>query len=480
MTQEQLKKKHKLHGTHGKMFVHETEAGKTEYYPWNLKSADVIRGYQRKGIRARDLAYEAVYSNERTSPRIEVPRSIILGMRLENSNLTAADVAIFWRCFAQARLNGIDRESHSIRVSELMAFLGWLSLERVKKCLARLRVSTVSNHFNHEGCHGRQSMPMLILLDDAYEVANMQSSDRLYFALPKAVCDAVLVAKDYALVDLNAISRFKSRCTATMFMRLSLMAGYHEGLRHDQKLTFADLRTMFGLPKTARKGALLEMMHTIQDDLEAISGPRRRFNEFFTWPTGNEDFFIFNTTSSVRRVRDVKPEPMSEKMKEMVCDRTKFRIKHHEYPSLLVIRQAATLHCVSPLDLSEQWRLQVLKARSDSMHTIAGMTSDELFKLIADFGADSVFEAFADKADLPHIGSKREGLEVYGKGIRPLRYRQRVRMQASVTSEPVVYEEVEVDSETVTFGDVELDYGAVESKRNMSRAVEVDDEEIPY
>lgn len=473
------RKKHKAHGTHGPMFVHTNKEGETTYYAWNAKPCNVIRGRQRKGIRARDLNAEAVFSNEETSPRIEVPRSIVMGMRVESNHLTAADIALFWRFYAHARLRGMDKTGHAISLADLMKFLGWQSVDRVKRCLERLRTATVSHHFNQEGHHGRKSVPMLILVQDEEQVAALSSADEVQFMLPKCVCDAALAAKDYAWVDINALSRFKSRFSATMFMRLSLMAGYHEGLRHDQKLTLNDLKQVFGLPEKFKRSALLEVMHNVQDDIEAISGPRRRFNAFIVWPSREDDYFNFNTDSSIRRTRDVKPKPLSQALKDKICDRTRYRIKHHEYPSLLVIRQAATLHCVSPLDLSDQWRLEVLKARRDSTHTVAGMTSEQLFELIKDFGADSVFEAFADKRDFSHIQSQRAQLVEYPRGLRPLRYRNR-RSVLSPISVAVESEVEEGDDDYTTFGSVDLNYGAVALSRKPVRFAEVDDEEIPY
>ena len=478
-TGKKAKRRDGDYGKHGPLFIHVDEEGTERYYPWNLKAGAAIRGYQRKGIRARDLFQEAVFKNEETAPRIEVPRSIIRGMRVETATLTAADMAIFWRCFAQARLQGMQSRSHSIRLGNLAKFLGWGSMDRVKKCLERLRTAAASQHFNQEGHHGRKSLPLLILEQDSDEVQALKSCGEVRFSLPQALCDAAMVAKDYGLVDLNALARFKSRFSSVFFMRMSLLAGYHDGLRKECTFTLEQLAMMFGLPLKTRRSTLLEVMHTVQDDLEAISGPRKRFSTFITWPNGTDEFFTVNVTSSIKRTRDVKPAPLADEMKELICDRTKFRIKNHEYPNLLVIRQAAALHSVSPVVLSEQWRLQVWKARTDSTHTVDGMTSSELFDLIARYGADSVFEAFSDKADLSHVGSKREEPVSYGRGIRPVRYRDRRSRAVTVTDVVAKAEEVE-DDDCQTYGSVELDYGSLVPSRRPVRFTEINDDDIDF
>ena len=120
-----------------------------------------------------------------------------------------------------------------------------------------------------------------------------------------------------------------------------------------------------------------------------------------------------------------------------------------------------------------------MKARRDSTHTVAGMTSEQLFELIKDFGADSVFEAFADKRDFSHIQSQRAQLVEYPRGLRPLRYRNR-RSVLSPISVAVESEVEEGDDDYTTFGSVDLNYGAVALSRKPVRFAEVDDEEIPY
>lgn len=132
---------------------------------WSSRETDSAhRGRDRRGIRAGILAKEAVFDNDVSNPRIEVPFALTKGkmFRLENDveaadRLTAADQALWHYLFARARdqinrlpLEGSDaglRDKaaysnkslvHEVRSGEMLAYLGISNPARLRESLDRI------------------------------------------------------------------------------------------------------------------------------------------------------------------------------------------------------------------------------------------------------------------------------------------------------------------------------------------------------
>jgi hypothetical protein len=132
-------KKHPSSGQRGRLIRLNFRDGSSETYLRKAVAKDAQRGSQRRGVQAKDLAVEAVYTNETSSPRIEVPRVLVETLQMDVTKLTAADIALWWRLFAEARLEGLATGTHYIQLSALARYLGIRSLDRVKASLLRCR-----------------------------------------------------------------------------------------------------------------------------------------------------------------------------------------------------------------------------------------------------------------------------------------------------------------------------------------------------
>jgi hypothetical protein len=277
-------------------------------WAWQLRGENIIRGHQRRGIKAADFDREAVYGNEQTSPRIEIPAVIINSMRIETAGraggkqLASQDLCIFWRLFAHARLNGIASGSHSIPIAALKAFLDVVDRKRIVRSLEKLSQTTMSIHLNQPGFHGRKKISMIECLQNEGETIS--------FRLADALVAAVRESRGYAFVDINVLPRFRSKYSIPLYIRLCHKAGQHWSKREDLELSRAEFRGLVGMPTATKANVLETVLGAVRDDLLAISGKRRRFNINFDLPTeaGFDARFVIEVGNAVQRLKEVQPK----------------------------------------------------------------------------------------------------------------------------------------------------------------------------
>lgn len=380
-------------------------------------AGEIIRGFQRRGVKSRDLREEAIYTNERTSPRVEVPRVVIANMRVESGNVLANDVALFWRLFAQARLDGMHRSMHSIRMSDLRHYLGYRSTARVRQCLERLANAEMTCDYGR----GRVTAPMVELVDvDADDVLWMtgepgfrKGDTLIHFRLPESLREAVLQSREYAWVDLNALSRFTCKYTTSVYMRLCLVAGRSRSEWRKFSLSKADVKRVLGMPASIRDGVFQDTMRLIETDLVSIDGPRKRFDVSMFWPEETETF-EFDTTGSSRKLREVAAVELSDAGYDRVSDYSFTKLERSEIPSVLRLRQSTTLARetrggIQVVEVRNLWARAVNEAKDGN--GVVGMPASEFLDLVyedieyalelwterMDFGVDVVFKPIAAK-----------------------------------------------------------------------------------
>lgn len=403
---ESLPRGHKpSHGKLGAFAELPDKRGITDGYIWQRSGKRIVRGIGRFGLRARDFEAEVVFRNEQTSPRVEVPRVIIKSMELVDAgHISANDLAIWFRLFAQARLKGMQRETSTIRLADLCKYLGIRSIARVKASLVRLSGASITLHVNLEGSRRRFAMPMIERLDDG--LAYACGTDEIVFALPETLRAVVLESRDYAWIELNALSRFSSRFTAGIYLRLCYEAGKHWRYRETLDVSKAEFRDLMGLSEDTQTSVLEAAIFRVLDDLVNIDGVRCRF------PINvnvDEDRIYIEVGSAARKLREVKPQTISNEAAERICRavRSNNRADLLLYPTLTRMRQAATLLETKTWHIFDAWRTDILGAKLYPNDQFVGLTGRAFLELIRSTDSDDVFESWLDKRDLSDVGVRR-------------------------------------------------------------------------
>ncbi|RFB98021.1 hypothetical protein B5K08_05585 [Rhizobium leguminosarum bv. trifolii] len=389
------RKRHKLHGKRGDLFVHVREDGSERAYVWQRAGDDIVRGHQRSGIRCRNLSSEAVYANDASSPRVEIPRIVIDTMTITSNHLRAHDVAAFWRLFAEARKQGINEDIHAIRLGDVVRYLGLDSLQRAKQALVRLASAEMTLRLNQRGYRGQVRMHMLQVLHDTDDMAALRGCDVLYFRLPAAMKAAVLESRDYAWVELNALSRFKSKFTFPLYLKLCLAAGKNELYREVPAMTKTEFRAFVGMPEKTQTSVLDETLQLVCDELLAISGIRKRFpiNIAFV-----DEMLTIKVGRSSKKLRELKPAWIAPKTAAKLLS-TVYNMAQEarvNFPPLMHFRQAETAVGLPATKVFDHWSTDIHGAVNYGIGT-AGMKAREFLDLIARVGAEQAFEEWVER-----------------------------------------------------------------------------------
>ncbi|WP_026612832.1 replication initiation protein [Ensifer aridi] len=397
------RRRHKMHGKRGSVYVHAREDGSEKGYVWQACGDDIIRGHQRSGLKCGDLSAETVFTNETTSPRVEIPRIVIETMHVESNHLRAGDIAAYWRLFAAARKQGIANDVHSIKLGDIVKYLGLNSLHRAKQSIERLSSATMTLRLNQPGARGTVRMQMIELLHDTDDLAALRGHDELFFQLPEALTLAVLESRDYAWVDLNALSRFKSKFAFPLYLKLCLEAGKHRLYRSVPEMTKAEFRAYVGMPEKTQASVLDAALQLVCNDLSAISGVRRRFPIAISFEDGKLQIVAGSAAKKLREMKPawIAPEMATKQTEEVYAMPA---AKRKLYPSLTRFRQAETAIGAPAYRIFGLWSADLHGATSYPNDHIVGMTGREFMHLIEKVGADEVMEFWADKRDFEVLG----------------------------------------------------------------------------
>ncbi|WP_421477716.1 hypothetical protein [Agrobacterium tumefaciens] len=462
--------KHPHSGSRGRMLTLNFVDGSSETYLRKPISSAAQKGTQRAGVQAKDLALEAVYTNEKTSPRVEVPRVLVETLRLDTAKLRSSDIAIWWRLYAEARLTGIAADTHFIQLSSLARYIGIRSLDRVKACLVRLSGASMSFH----GRAGRKSEPML-KCPYAVDLDAMSGTDWLHYSLPQGIRQIVLDNTGFCRVDLNALPRFKSKFSAALYIRLCYEAGKDKAFHDQIHLTKDEFRKIVGL-EGGQAEVVDDTIERVREDLMTIDGPRRRFH--LDLHVSNSGKLVISFTGAQKRLLEAKPAFMTDEGIKALADRSQFQLLRHQYPSVVRLRQAETTLGVSAIRLSELWRVDVQRASSRYPEGCIGYSAKAFRFRIRKFGADVVFAEWVEKRDFASFGVERQELPASEPFTRAKREPKRRKVEAALVVKPRV---AAVEGEDLRIGDEfgVLDYGDVDPTMAVP-AADVDDMDIPF
>ena len=460
-------KRHKLHGKRGGLFVHIRDDGSERGYVWQHTGGDIVRGYQRCGIRCRDLSSEAIYANDASSPRVEIPRIIIDTMRIVSNHLRANDVAAFWRLFAEARKRGIDSDVHSIRLGDVVRYLGLDSLLRAKQALVRLTSAEMTLRLNQEGFHGLVRMNMLEIQHDTDDLAALRGSDIFFFRLPAALKAAVLESRDYTWVELNAMSRFKSKFTFPIYLKLCLAAGKDKLYRAIPVMTKPEFRAFVGMPEKTQTSVLDETLQLVCNELLAINGVRKRFPIHIAFA---DERLTINVGRSFKKLREMKPAWIAPKVAAKLLS-TVYNMPpgaRVKFPPLMHLRQAETAVGVPATKVFDCWWTDIHGAKYYGIGT-AGMEATEFLDLIARVGAEQAFEDWVEQRDFGFVVDEEDVEQTAVVSIpRGLPKPKRMPQPTPEQWQP----------QTLTYDDWMLKVPA--ALADVDVTVEVDDAEIPF
>lgn len=443
---------------------------------------DIVRGHDRKGIKADDFLAEAVFENESTCPLFEVPRVVIDTMRIENQKLTVSDLCVYWLLFANARLNGFNEEMHTIPVSVIGKYLGVRSLNRIIEMLTRLGSgeSTASYHFNQEGHHGRKSMK---LVDIIVPSGTITGRDEITYSFPAALRTAVLESRDYGWVPINALTRFKSKFTFFVYLKMCLKAGHLAEVRTPFAVSESKFAVLSGIPDGIGHQKLNERIDLVVEDLRAISGPRRRFDiQFERFIKKGVQCVRFIAGTAARKLREVKPCDISTGLAKMF--KAQPFIKKEWMPHTTRLRQASTLANVRLSDLFTAWWTDIWGAER-SGDDVAGLEGGEFIRWLDRLGPDLMLEHWVEKRD---FGDKvRNKVLLAFKAARDAEKAEVDAAKspfvgtvvASPTESSYVYERSEPDEvdEFATYDGSESPY---DDAPVILKTPAEDDEDIPY
>lgn len=463
--------KHPASGKRGRLLALKFRDGSSETYLRKPTITEAQKGMQRLGVQAKDLAAEAVYTNETTSPRVEVPRILVETLQLDTSKLRATDVAIWWRLFAEARQAGMATDTHFVQLSALAKYLGIRSLDRVKASLVRLSGASLSYH----GRHGRQAEPMLEC-SDALDLEPMTGSDWLHYSLPESLRQLVLGSTGYCRVDINALARFKSKFSAALYIRLCYEAGKAKAFHDEVHLSREDFKRIVGL-EAVQAEVVTEAIERVCEDLTAIDGPRRRFHiDLFVAQTGK---LVVSFGGAQTRLLETKPAYMTDDGIAALADRSMYQLLSHQYPSVVRLRQAETMLGISAVRISELWRIDVQRASSKHPEACIGYPAGKFLARIRRRGADAVFAEWIETRDFAGLGVVREELPAAEPFVRSKR--QPKRPKAVVEAVVSVAKVAAVEGEDLRVGDelVGIEYG-VPDAAPMVEAQDIDDFDIPF
>lgn len=367
-----------------------------ETYLNKRPAALAVPGSARKGIAARSWSEDAVYANDKNSPRFEIPAVIVRTMRLVNAeHLASKDMAVYWFLFASARKQGIHRERHFVTYNAVAKYLGTRNLQRVRDALDRLNVTDVRYDCNQDGTRCQAAK----LIDIAEFDPNSPFTGRteIYFSLPAVLRRAVQRSKDYAMVDINALSRLRSRYAITLYIRLCYLSRMYDLSRHLWEVDTDKLADILSFPKKGyRKGHLIVAVRQAVESIKGLGTMHRRFDFECLDPNEYTNQYQLTVGSSAKRVAEAAPAELSDAEYEVVVSRNVLPLEAHQYPSVLRFRQAASLVGHSTRIVSHEWRVDVWGATHYGAD-VAGMKAEDFLRELRYGNLEQIFDWWTDK-----------------------------------------------------------------------------------
>lgn len=408
---------------------------------WSSRDNDCAhRGRDRRGVRAGILAKEAHYDNDVSNPRVELPYALTKGkmFRIEDGvetadRLTATDQALWHYLIARAKdhINSLPLEgsdagfrdkgayggrslAHRVKVSDMLTYIGINNPARLRESLERIAETQVRYDIRYR--RTRLTRPVRYLTITIPE--KLRSRDVIRYEVDPEVRVAMLMSRRYVTVDLNALTKFRSRYSARLHAKLSIMASRHVGLLLAKKnksgevglnkrmwlVSAEDLAKELGYPMaTFREKTFLAAMKKVIAEMEALPSINRRFEFVCSLPTEKVPMFAFSTDEARKSVFDVHRAWLGRaaffhaSAHTRPGKRSQIRMKDNQFVHHVRIAQAQAFTRIDGLKLSMEWHSDVSAANSGLVDEVAGWPTAEFLAKIDRFGPEAVFQTWLSR-----------------------------------------------------------------------------------
>lgn len=406
---------------------------------WSSRDNDTAhRGRDRRGVRAGILAKEAIFDNDVSNPRVEVPFALTKGkmFRIEDGvetadRLTAADQALWHYLFARAKdhINSLPLEGsdagfrdkaayggralvHEVTAGDMLAYLGINNPARLRESLERIGETQVRYDIRYR--RTRLTRPVRYLTIHPMP-AKLRSRDVIKFEIDPEVRVSMLMSRLYVTADLNALTKFRSRYSARLHVKLSAMASRHAALLLAKKnksgevglnkqlwiVSAENLAKELGYPMaTFREKTFLDAMKKVIAEMEALPSINRRFEFVCSVPTEKVPKYVFATTEARKSVFDVHRAWLGRaaffhaSAHNRPFKRSQIKMKDNQFVHHVRIAQAQAYTGIDGLKLSMEWRSDCSAANSGLVDEVAGWSTEEFLAKIDRFGPEAVFETW--------------------------------------------------------------------------------------
>lgn len=409
---------------------------------WSSRDNDSAhRGRDRRGVRAGILAKEANYDNDVSNPRVELPYALTKGklFRVEDGvemadRLTATDQALWHYLFARAKdhINSLPLEGsdagfrdkgayggrslvHDVTVRDMLAYVGINNPARLRESLERIAETQIRYDIRYR--RTRLTRPVRYLTIHPMP-EKLRSRDLIKFEIDPEVRVSMLMSRLYVTVDLNALTKFRSRYSARLHAKLSLMASRHVGLLLSKKnkagevglnqrlwiVSPEDLAKVLGYPmSTFREKTFLAAMKKVIAEMEALPSINKRFEFVCAFPTEKLPMYVFSTDMPRKSVFDVHRAWLGRaaffhaSAHNRPFKRSQIQMKDNQFVHHVRIAQAQAFTGIDGLKLSMEWRLDVSAANGRLVDEVAGWSAGEFLAKIDRFGPEAVFETWLSR-----------------------------------------------------------------------------------
>lgn len=179
-------------------------------------------------VQAADLESAMRDSRElsRQAPSMPKPREMIEQVRIVGRDkLTAADHALYEGLIAWAQDHDPKGASHDIPLEAITGYAGIESTDALVAAMHRLGTTHVRYDIRSEDWRRRGTLPLVVA-----EVAeNLRRGDGyVRYSIPEPVRRLMIKPKSYAMLEMSALPRLRSRYSSRLYQRLALRAGYSE------------------------------------------------------------------------------------------------------------------------------------------------------------------------------------------------------------------------------------------------------------
>ena len=341
--------------------------------PVARKGRTKVSGRSRAGYQAADLllAMTEPSQKEEQDPRLEMPRILIETMRVVGpDDLTARDEALYKMLLAVARMQGIDRERHTVDMADMLDYLEIRSVDRAVESLGRITRTTVTYDLRQENLRRRATLP-LIIAETTEDLK--RGTATLEYSIPFPVRRAILDALSYAKLEINAFARFRCRYTARLYQRLALRAGY--SVRDPWTIEPKQLAEELGFPvERWHYGTFLR--DCLKPAMADIDNHVRRFHVVWQEVRGTGrgrpvEKLVFEPSEAVQRLDEAQAVEITRRMRMALEEADPVHSKD-ELPTTKDFAKAAGIVKRPAVELSEAFREALDDAKRDPSAPIGG------------------------------------------------------------------------------------------------------------